>query len=400
MSNFVFMKILLKGCLLLLGVLQSCNEAPWLSGNVQLDDEGEWKPMLYVVKPFKLSEVGQSFVGQVLDSAEVNADGDFQFESILPYSEPTLIQLVIQKKGEKYPNKLSNEDPETDNYVPLIYDPGTAIILNAEALKFQGSFALENPSELNKALMQLRDIRLEGFAQLQNELKTLSGDENLLKREKAWHDYQTKIIDFANTNEELLISLFAARWVTVDGDYERIPEFVSNLSKKWNTSNPNNEWVQELTSMAEKSNLPILIGDKAPELLFPMQNGEQLPLADLLKENQLVLLDVWASWCAPCRVENRNVLVPLWENYHKKGFQIMAYGLESSEQAWKNAIERDGAQRWLHASHLTGDQNAFMEALRIRIIPANFLLDKNGKVLAKNLHGEDLVDFVNSYFSN
>ncbi|WP_175443752.1 TlpA family protein disulfide reductase [Flagellimonas zhangzhouensis] len=392
------MKILLRGCLLLLAVLQSCSEAPWLSGHIQIDKEGEWKPMLYVVKPLKLSEVGQSFVAQVLDSAEVDADGNFEFESTLPYLEPTLLQLVIQKQGEKYPNKLSNENPETDNYVPLIYEPGIAIVLNTEDSKFQGSFALENPSELNKALMDLRDIRLEGYAQLQSKLKTLSGDKNLLEREKAVHNYQTKIMEFANITDDVLPSLMAFRWVNDSGDYEHIPEFVTELAEKWNATDSENVWVQELNTMAEKSNLPILIGDKAPELLFPMQNGSQLSLADLLKENKLVLLDAWASWCAPCRVENRNVLVPLWENYHNKGFQIMAYGLESSEQAWENAIERDGAHRWLNASHLTGDQNAFMDALRIRTIPANFLLDKNGKVLAKNLHGAELTQFVQEYF--
>ncbi|GLU44559.1 hypothetical protein Musp01_21830 [Muricauda sp. NBRC 101325] len=355
--------------------------------------------MIYVVRPQKLSDIGQSFVGQILDSTEVDANGNFQFESALPYKEPTLLQLVIQKQGEKYPNKLSNENPETDNYVPLIYVPGTTIVFNADASKFQGSFGFENPSEPNKALMQLRDIRSEGYSQLQKQLKTLSGDENLLEREKAVHEYQSKIMEFANTTDDVLPSLMAFRWVNVSGDYERIPEFVSEMSEKWNTSNSDNEWVKELTSMADKSKLPILIGDKVPELLFPMQNGGQLSLKDLLTENKLVLLDVWASWCAPCRVENRNVLVPLWEKYHNKGFQIMAYGLESSDKAWNNAIEKDGAQRWLHASHLTGDQNPCMDALRIRTIPANFLLDANGNVLAKNLHAGELTQFVEQYFN-
>lgn len=111
-------------------------------------------------------------------------------------------------------------------------------------------------------------------------------------------------------------------------------------------------------------------------------------------------MDIWASWCAPCRVENRNVLVPLWEKYNSEGFQIVAYGLESSETAWSNAIEKDGAFRWLHASHLQGDQNPLMDTLRLKTIPANFLLDEKGRVLAKNLHGEDLIMFVDDYMKN
>ena len=92
-------------------------------------------------------------------------------------------------------------------------------------------------------------------------------------------------------------------------------------------------------------------------------------------------------------------MVPLWEKYNSEDFQIVAYGLESSEKAWDNAIEKDGAYRWLHASHLQGDQNPFMEKLRLKTIPANFLLNQEGRVLAKNLHGQDLIHFVNDYMS-
>lgn len=116
-----------------------------------------------------------------------------------------------------------------------------------------------------------------------------------------------------------------------------------------------------------------------------------------MEGKKLTLLDVWASWCAPCRVENRNVLVPLWEKYSSDGFHILAYGLESSETAWDNAIQKDGVHRWLHASHLQGDQNPFMDALRLKTIPANFLLDEKGIVLAKNLHGKGLIEFVSDY---
>ena len=62
-------------------------------------------------------------------------------------------------------------------------------------------------------------------------------------------------------------------------------------------------------------------------------------------------------------------------------------------------MERDGADRWLHASHLLGDQNPLMDALRLKTIPANFLLDGEGRVLAKNLHGEELIQFVENYMA-
>ena len=90
-------------------------------------------------------------------------------------------------------------------------------------------------------------------------------------------------------------------------------------------------------------------------------------------------------------------LVPLWEKYHQDGFEIVGYSLDASQKAWKRAIEKDGAYRWLHASHLQGDDAPLLDVLRIRTIPANYLLDAKGEILGKNLHGNKLNQFVAMY---
>ena len=89
--------------------------------------------------------------------------------------------------------------------------------------------------------------------------------------------------------------------------------------------------------------------------------------------------------------------MPLWEEHQSDGFQIVGYGLEASEKAWANAIEADGAHRWPHASHLQGDDSILFESLRLTTIPANLLLDAQGRVVARNLHSEELVEFVETY---
>ena len=112
---------------------------------------------------------------------------------------------------------------------------------------------------------------------------------------------------------------------------------------------------------------------------------------------KLTIIDLWASWCAPCRRENREVLVPIWKEYHNQGLHIIGYGLESDESAWKAAAERDGANRWFQASDLQGDDAPFLKKIRVRTIPANFILDDKGVVIAKNIHGEALIEWVKSY---
>lgn len=375
-----------------------CSEKPWLSGTVIMSNEGNWKPMVYLVQPDSWGDVAQSFMGKVLDSTEIDSDGSFQFNNPMGLKGPAMLEITVQQKGEKYPNRLIHENPETDNYFPLVISAGEQITVRAEMDKFQSTFEVINPSKANVEMMRLQKVRAKAFKEfiVPSESKNTS-DEQLLDREKAVHQYQSRLMQFADATQEVLPALVAIKWANPEGDFERIPELLFQQSQKWAALSPNHPWVKELNKAADKEQLPILVGDVIPNVSMPMKSGDVLYLNEVLNGKKLLILDVWASWCAPCRVENRNVLVPLWEKYHSDGFEILAYGLESSPMAWDKAIERDGAYRWLHASHLQGDQNPFMETLRLRTIPANFLLDSKGKVLAKNLHGDDLMAFLNNH---
>jgi thiol-disulfide isomerase/thioredoxin len=220
--------------------------------------------------------------------------------------------------------------------------------------------------------------------------------EHLLDEADALLNFQKPMMAFAEKTEYLFPALLAIRWVSPENDFERVPEFLFSQCEKWKTKNPGHPWVAQLCSKSDREKLPVLIGDKLPDYPLPMLSGENSELYNLMGE-RLTILDMWASWCAPCRKENRNYLVPLWDKYHEKGFQIIGYALDGNESAWKKAIEKDGASRWPHASHLQGDDAPLMEVLRIQTIPANFILDADGRVLAKNLHGEELMEFVGDY---
>ena len=401
MVNFTAMKNLLKFSLLFLFLIQSCSKETWLSGTMDLEGGEDWKPMVYLVVPEKFDAVAQSFVGKVLDSAQVDEAGSFEFKSPPELQAPVLLEIVVQRKGEKYPNKLLNENPETDNYFPFVYESGKSIRVNANISQFQASFSLEEPSPINSEMLSLRELRLEAYRKhLKGQSKNEASDEGLLEREKKLHQYQKQLMDFANGTEKFFPAMVALRWASPEGNYERIAELLYDQSEKWNKLHPEHPWAKELASIADKENLPILVGDLVPDLLLPMKDGETVRLQSVIENQRLVVLDVWASWCAPCRMENRKVLLPLWEKYNADGFQIIAYGLESSRKAWDNAIKKDGANLWLHASHLQGDQNPLMDALRLKTIPANFLLDPEGRVLAKNLHGEELMAFVADYMQD
>src|SRR6056297_3091458 len=99
MVNFATMKNVLKLSLFLLLLMQSCSVETWLSGTVNLEGANDWKPMVYLIQPEKFDDVAQSFVGKVLDSAQVDKNGYFEFTNVQEFRESVLVEVVVQKKG-------------------------------------------------------------------------------------------------------------------------------------------------------------------------------------------------------------------------------------------------------------------------------------------------------------
>ncbi|MDW8289051.1 MAG: TlpA disulfide reductase family protein, partial [Flammeovirgaceae bacterium] len=107
---------------------------------------------------------------------------------------------------------------------------------------------------------------------------------------------------------------------------------------------------------------------------------------------KVVLIDFWASWCGPCRRENPNV-VKLYEKYKHKGFEIYGVSLDRDRKAWIEAIKEDGLP-WIHVSDLKFWQSEAAKLYNISAIPTTVLLDKEGKIIAKNLRGKALEEAI------
>ena len=376
--------------------LVACHPPADISGRLEGIEKEDIK--IYLIKPETLREVAASYFGKVIDSAVVNSDGSFEFYNLPKTKGPVLLELAIQLSGEA-PKYLQTDDPTRSNYMPIVWQLGEPLQIIAKLDEFQRSFSIEHPSEINKALLDLRDINEKAYqTYLAGKHWHIEDGRQLMEKEHAILQYQTELINFANSIEYLMPALVALRWVSPENDYERVPEFLVSQCNKWTKKQPDHPWVKQLCKESDPANLPVLVGDVFPNLKFPMITKDTLSLKDQLG-NKLTIIDLWASWCAPCRLENREVFVPLWDEYHDKGLQIVAYGLESDESTWRAAVERDGANRWFQSSELQGDFAPFLKKIRVSTIPANFILDDKGVVIAKNIHGRALMDFVKIYMN-
>ncbi len=128
------------------------------------------------------------------------------------------------------------------------------------------------------------------------------------------------------------------------------------------------------------------IGATAPEFSAPDPSGKQIALSDV--KGKLTLVDFWAAWCKPCRAENPNV-VRVYEKYHDKGLNIIGVSLDRKAEAWKKAIEDDKLV-WNQVSNLAYFNDEVAKLYNVNAIPAAFLLDANGVIVAKNLRGPAL----------
>lgn len=394
MPNFNLPALSVAVLFLLTGARCNTQSLSPISGTITLS-EG-WKPVVYLVQPRNFADIAANYSGAVVDSAIIAADGRFAFSNMPANETKALFQICVQQTGNRFPNQLLDDNPLTANYMPVVLQKSVALDIHAEADRLQATFSIQNPVPENIALLQLRDIRHQAYKAHLSDQESQPDENTLLEHEAALLRFRQPLMNFADSCTYLWPALVAVRWISPAGDYERVPEFLFGQCRKWRTESRENQFIAQLCKASNPEKLPVLTGDMIPDFALPMAAGDTVLLHTLLGP-KLTNLVIWASWCAPCRKENRTVLSPLYAEYQSKGLQIIGYSIDSSPAGWKAAIAKDGAA-WPHASHLSGDATPFMEVLRISTIPANFILDAQGKVLAKNLHGEALRDFVAEYF--
>jgi len=204
------------------------------------------------------------------------------------------------------------------------------------------------------------------------------------------------VLDFIKENSTSLAALSAVQSLNPAQDMEVFEEVADNLSVAMPESDYVKQFKTQLVDIRSKQQAAgrTEIGAEATEMVLKTPTGETIKLSDF--RGKVTMIDFWASWCKPCRMENPNV-VKVYNKYKSKGFEIFGVSLDQSGDKWVDAIAQDGLT-WKHGSELRFWESSFIPAYNLDGIPMTYLLDENGIIIAKGLRGEQLEQKLKEIF--
>ena len=240
--------------------------------------------------------------------------------------------------------------------------------------------------------------KVETIKAIKTEFFNAKGNTESLKELQKKRDSLTIQLknfgyEFIETNTDSDFSLFILDGLTSQKgfDVELASNAFKNIEASIKTKNESNQLISNRIKQKIESNpnkQKIKIGMQAPDFTAPDPEGKQITLSTI--KGKVTIVDFWASWCKPCRIENPN-LVKLYDKYHSKGLEIISVSLERGNQKaiWIDAIKKD-LLNWYNVSNLKFWQDPIAQAYSVSSIPATFILDENGTVVAQRLRGTEL----------
>lgn len=344
--------------------------------------------------PAKVYLSYQLGANSVIDSADV-VNGVFSFKGTM--LNPVNATLVVDYKGvgiEKFAQQYADGRALSNNADNLSFfiDKGTLTITSKDSVKKAQIAGSQLNIDNVKLQEQLKSINLRG-EKLMAEIKAATPEQqkspafqsSMQAKYKALQTLQSFTLkSFITDNPNSYLSLLALSSVGGPSpDPGEILPLYNSLSQSVRETEAGRVLKSQLDMLKATA-----VGAVAPDFTQNDVNGTPVKLSSF--RGKYVLLDFWASWCGPCRQENPNV-VRNYNKYKAKNFTVLGVSLDKAESksAWLAAIKSDGLD-WTQVSDLKYWNNAVAALYSITSIPQNYLIGPDGKIIAKNLRGEDL----------
>lgn len=335
------------------------------------------------------------YIGDKTDSSLIQ-NGEFRFSGPISEVKPAMILISYNGAGP-----YGDDQSALPSMLNFYVEPGKTSITSADSLhnaKVKGGVV---QSDYSKLLHQLK-ANNEALTRFNNDFSSATEEQRASSEyiqnsdrelEKIGGEQMDIYRKFMKNNPRSLLSLFVLECYARHGDGMLLnASFISpeksELMAIFNSLDPkvrSSKRGIEFNELIQKG-VNVEIGMVAPDFAQPDTLGNMVSLKDF--RGKYVLIDFWASWCAPCRAENPFV-VKAYNDYQSKGFTILSVSLDASKADWLKAIHEDQLT-WPHVSDLKGWKNEVALLYSVKGVPQNYLLDPEGVVVDINLRGEDL----------
>ena len=334
------------------------------------------------LKSIYLLEADSSQI-KVIDSTKLSEDGKFEFKHPAPYANLYKLRVgssifdVIAQNGD-------------------VIDFSTDLNDNTHAYTVTGSANSEKIKEFNKISNFYGDKNSKVADEYMAKSQALGKESDSLQAiyqpqfEKNLADYGQAILKFVNDNKGSLAAFYAMTSIDQYKYEQQMVAYADSIKNSFKDNPGVQHFIHQM--MAVK---PISVGHKAPDFTTTGIDGKPVGLADY--KGKYVMIDFWASWCGPCRAENPNV-VKQYNAFKSKGFNILGVSLDVEKKDWQKAIN-DDKLAWAHGSDLKRFDGPTERLYHIEAIPSNFIIDPQGVIVAKNITGAALEEFLNKTFN-
>jgi len=319
----------------------------------------------------------------VVDSTTLSQDGTFKFKRNGPYAN--LYKLRVG--GSIYDLIAQNGDDVTFS---------TDLNDSLHSYQVNGSEESEKIQEYNKISNYYIDKNTKIVNEYQAKAQALGKESDSLLNIyrplflKTMEDENTATLKFVNDNKNSLAGFYAATSLDPDKYEPQLIAYADAIKDDFKDNPAVRQFERQMAAAK-----PVSIGQPAPDFTVISIDNKPIRLSDY--KGKYVMLDFWASWCGPCRQENPNV-VKQYAIYHPKGLNILGISLDTSKTNWQQAIANDKLS-WMHASDLKNFEGPTERLYHIEAIPSNFIIDPKGIIIAKNMRGADLEEFLNKTFN-
>lgn len=308
----------------------------------------------------------------------------------------TPIDTIYLDKDGSFKAEFTNEPHyytlslNDDKKIPLAIDKGQKITINSS-----GSETKITGSKDTDLLMEYEKLREESLNRLVKSIRKQISDENktenpdpnkidsLGKLELKNYDLHLKELNaFIKEKLGASIALYptSLRWKGEE-NIDFFDSLVANFEKTFPNFKVTDRLKEKVTRLKQTS-----VGGIVTDIVLNMAEGKSIGLLSIHKK--YTLIDFWASWCGPCRRES-SLLANLYDTYKDSGFEIYGVSLDTNKKLWTNALEKD-KRVWTNVSSLDGFASKAAYDFTVTALPDNYLIDPDGKIIAKNLHGEEL----------